>query len=111
VIAEEHTMKKFDAINAVMASSNLIQEMSICVDSESGKSDLELFLVEKPFSRDGVRVIFRDVADMKCKLALGGGWTQVTMLGIREMKEGYERPYVSKKSSMIHSVSVVRQLN
>jgi hypothetical protein len=87
-------VKRFDAINTAMADHEFVQELSICVDKDSGKSDLWLFLVEKPFGSDGVKIVFRDVVDVKCKLALGGGWTQVSMLGIRAEREGFERPFV-----------------
>jgi hypothetical protein len=90
-------VKEFEEINAAMAYANCVQTISVTVDRNTGKSNLELLLVERPFIAGGTRVLFRDVADLKCALALGGGWTQIQMLGIREKKEGYERPYVVKE--------------
>lgn len=90
-------MKQFYEINEAMSSCNLVQEISICLERETGRADLRLYLVDKPFSSHGFSFVFRDIADFKCHLGLGGGWTQVNMLGIREVQEGYERPLVVRE--------------
>jgi hypothetical protein len=90
-------MRKFEGLNSTLAKACYVHGLYIAVDSYSGKSTLELTLVERPYSDGVVRVIFSDVADFKCSLALGGGWTQVNLFGIREMRDGHERPYVARE--------------
>ena len=87
-------MNQFHKLNTAMAAASFVRGLSISVvDRESGKYDLELCLAENPTDFDFVRVVFRDVVELKCNLALGG-WSQVEMLGVRSKREGYEQPYV-----------------
>lgn len=86
-------MNDFAELNSRIASATHIARLHIDVDSTTGAYDLHLGLAESPEDGNILRIVFRDIGELHCKLDLGG-WSQVHMLGIRQERRGHERPYV-----------------
>jgi hypothetical protein len=57
------------------------------------KYDLVMELSETIGEPSSVTAAFYDVVELKCSMGLGG-WSQFQMLGIREIHQGWEEPYV-----------------
>jgi hypothetical protein len=81
-------------LNSGLAMNTHVVEMSIRVDQMSGRYDLRLNLAKSPSDGVGLALVFEDVAELSCSLDLAG-WAQLHMLGIREIRQGYERPFVA----------------
>jgi hypothetical protein len=86
-------MMDFSNLNSLVAQNTHVVELRIRADGRTGKYDLFLELAESSHSSARISVVFRDVAELTCNLDLAG-WSQVHMLGIREVRHGHERPYV-----------------
>lgn len=80
-------------LNSELSMNTLVVEMSILVDPMSGRYDLRMKLAKSRSDGVGLELVFEDVAELSCSLDLAG-WAQLHMLGIREIRQGYERPFV-----------------
>jgi hypothetical protein len=86
-------MTPFDELNAQLAKASFIVDLRLKTDTTNGNCDLILTLSATPSGANAVTAIFKNVAQLKVQLGLGG-WSQVHMLGIRQENSGWERPYV-----------------
>lgn len=89
-------MNKFSEINSLFARCTFIVKIHLDVDEDTGKYDVCVDVSEESYRSSYVRVLFRDVEGFRCELSLGG-WSQIHMLGIREERPGFERPYVVRE--------------
>lgn len=87
-------MKKVDfgLLNSELAIRTFISRITVEPDASGHVFNLILELASEPDSLDRVTVSFRDIADLRCDLPMGG-WCQVHMLGVRSCSDG-QRPYL-----------------